>query len=683
MSVYRSIDVLAGVQPDTDETNQATKHYVYADKIRFVEGKPEKLGGWVLLEYDTNEAFIGVPRNVFSFVLSNLNRYLLASNTSLYSLASDQKVNITPVETVPDTIANPFSSYYATLGNNPIATINNTNQITITDTAHKFIAGDQIQLSGSSDVNGILAATINTTHRISGVTTDTYRINLPQLATSTGSGGGASVVRSSKIISVSQTAHGYSTGDNIEISGTSATVGGIPTAEINAPHQIRNVTTDAYDILVATTYATSSQTGVGGASVDIYQQIARGQADAIIGTGYGLGRYGVGLYGVAKTASSPTNPRIWSFDRFGDLIIFTAGNQTGLYSWDGVTTTLPDLVTNAPTAINYVFTTDNIAVTLGQGGVGNRIKWSDQGNLTTWTATAENQAGEDDIEGAETFISHCPIKGFNLLFTTNQVWTFRYIRKPFIFETKLLDNSRGLIAQNARISVDGAVYWMGKKNWFMYSGGNIAVIPSNSTNESTIKNYVFSNLNTNQASKIFCWFNQEFNEIWWHYPTLESNECDAIARFNIKELTWTPDTMERTAGEYPSVIGDYPYLINETGEVYQHENGYNDDNGDLRFELKTKYFTNGQDLTEIVGLIPDSIQNQSSTEDFIQLFVNKKKYPQSSDVDTKSYLIYPTTEKITPRIQARYYQYWIRGEYEDQFWRAGDWQEEIQKGTKR
>lgn len=680
MTVFRSIEVLAGVKPDTDDTNQATKHYVYADKIRFVDGRPEKLGGWLSFEYDTNEAFIGTPRNIFSFVLDNLKYYLLASNTSLYSLITDQKTNITPVQTSAANLANPFSSYYATLGSNPIATTNNSNQIVITDTAHKFIAGDDISISGASAFNGIAAATLNTTHNISSVTTNTYTINLPEIATATGSGGGASVVRSSKIVSVTHATNGYTEGDNIEISGTSATVGGIPTAELNTHFQIRNVTTNAYDIVVATTFATSSQTGVGGASVDIYPQIARGNADSELGSGYGMGLYGAGLYGVPKTATAPTPPRVWSFDRFGDLVILTAGSQTGLYSWDGVTTTLPDLVSGAPTAINYCFTTDNIAVTLGSGGVGNRIKWSDQGNLTTWTATAENQAGEDDIEGAGEFISHAPLKGFNLLFTENQVWTFRYIRKPFIFETKLLDNTRGLMAQNARISVDGVAYWMGKENWYMYSGGSVDVIPSNSDKESTIKNYVFDNINMNQSAKAFCWFNRKFNEIWWHYPTAESNECDAIARFNIKDLTWTPDTMERTAAEYPAIIGDYPYLIDETGIPYQHEYGFNDDGGDMRFEIKTPYFTNGKNLTEILGLIPDSIQ---TGEDFIQLFVNKKKYPQSTDVDTKQYLIYPDTEKITPRIQSRYYQYWIRGEAEDQFWRAGDWQEELQEGTKR
>jgi len=678
-SVQNPIIILPGVEPSTDNTGVATEHYTDADKIRFVGGKPEKIGGWQLLTLEYNTTILGCCRNIYSFVLDNIVRYILGTNTSLYSIIASQHINITPVETTADALTDPFATNYGTLSNNPIATTVGTGNITVTDTAHKLRVGDPVKLSGASTTNGITNTLLNATHTITAVTTDTYSFVVNGTASSTGSGGGASVVRSTKIISVTHATHGYSEGWNIEVDGATETgnnIGGIPIAEVNAPHQIRNVTTNAYDI-ICSTFATSSVSSQGNA-VDIYPQIAEGACDSTIGQGYGMGRYGVGAYGVSKVGSTPTQPRIWSFDRFGDFVLLTPGNQTGVYSWDGSTSTLPALVSGAPTAVNYVFVTDNIVVTLGASDVANRIKWSDQGGLTTWTATAENQAGEDDIEGADRFISHAGLKGINLIYTRSKVYTFRYIKKPLVFETKLLEDKDGLIAQNARIVIGGTAYWMGNNNFYYYRGGNVEVIPSNSGYETTLKEYIFGNLNVAQKDKIFCWYNPKFNEIWWHYPSEDAEEPNKVARLNIKDFTWTPDTFERTAAEYPIVHQVYPYLADHDGNIYLHENGYNEGEEPMAFTLKSPVFNIDINVTAITGLLPDNILTDETS---LEVNIYLKKYPQSTPVllAASPQEVTSATEILVFKSSARFWQYEITGEELGQFWRAGQWFEEIQK----
>jgi hypothetical protein len=367
-------------------------------------------------------------------------------------------------------------------------------------------------------------------------------------------------------------------------------------------------------------------------------------------------------------------PRIWSFDRFGDLVVLTAGAQSALYSWDSNISALPQIVSNSPSAINYCFVTDNIVVTLGANGVGNRVQWCDQGNITTWAETAQNQAGQIDVRGAGQFISHAALKGLNLIYTNRAVYTIRYIGKPFVFDIKYLD-AKGLIAPKARISIDGVAYWMANDNFYMYRGGSVEVIPSNTTHETTLKKYIFQNLTATQREKIYCWFNARFNEIWWHYPSASSNECDRIARFNIKDMTWVNDTSVRTAAEYPTQIGDYPYLANSDGSIYLHENGYNDDTSALAFSISTKYFTSGLNNTEILGIIPDNIQTTGN----ITLTVNTKLFPQDTATTSDSFTLSTTYQKASPRIQNRFWKYSIAGSTLNQFWRAGQWYEEIQK----
>lgn len=678
---YIPIEILAGVEAVTDETNQSTQHYVASDKIRFVGGIPEKIGGWDILDPTGNVPIIGIPRNIYSFVLANGIRYLLATNTSLYSLVGQSLLNVTPVITSGTVLTDPFSTYYGTLVNNPLATVINTSQITVTDAAHKNQVGDAVKLSGSSTVNGISSTLINDTQVVTSVSANSWTFSVPALATSTGSGGGASVVRATEIITVTQTAHGYSEGYNVIFSGATHTgnnIGGIPIAEFNTFYQIRNVSVNSYDIQFPT-FATSAAGPTGG-TVTVKPQIPIGLASATTGSGYGMGLYGIGLYGTALMATTPTPPRIWSFDRFGSYVVFTPGTQTGLYSWDGTLATLPALVTNAPTAINYTFVSDNICTVLGPGGIGNKIQWSDQGNLTVWAPDTDNQAGDIIQQDADTFISHAPIQGANILFTKTKCYIYRYIGSPFIYSVTFLEN-KGLIAQNARISIDGVVYWMGPKNFYRYNGGNVNVIPSNSKAETTLKKYIFNNLSTSQQDKIFVWFNEKFNEIWFHYPSVNADEPDTIARVNLNDFTWSPDTMQRSAAEYPTPLQLLPYAMDESANIYRHENGYNDVNSPLTWSVSTRFILNQKENTEVCRLIPDNLQTTGN----ITVTVNLKQYPNSSVTTSAAspMTITPTTMSLEYRSQARYRQYILSGSELNQFWRGGSWQEEVQPGTPR
>ncbi len=679
-SDFIPIDITPGVMPSTDNTPQATSHYVMTDKIRFVNGFPEKIGGWDTLDLEYNTPLIGCFRSIFSFTLGNLARYILASNTSLYSVIGQQQQNITPVTTTPETLTNPFATYYDTLASNPLTTTIGTGDITVADTAHKNKVGDTVKLSGAATVNGITDTLINTNQVVTSISTNAWTFSVNGTASASGAGGGAAVVRATKIITVTDAANGFSEGWNIDISGATEAgnvIGGIPIAEVNTHHQIRNVAAGSYDIYVSS-FATSSVSGKGN-SVDVYPQIDEGLCSSTIGQGYGLGRYGVGRYGVSKMASTPTPARIWSFDRFGNLVVMTPGDQQGVYSWDGNTSGLPEMVTNAPTAVNYVFVSDNIVVTLGAAGVGNRIKWSDQGDEETWTSTAQNQAGEDDIEGADTFLSHASLRGYNLIFTATKVYTFRYINKPLIWETKLLDGAHGLIARNARVVVGGKAYWMGIDNFYMHGGGNVEVIPSNSDKETTIKNYVYNNLSSSQQEKCFAWFNEKFNEIWFHYPSMEATECDRVARYNVLDQTWCPDTMQRNAAEYPTTLQSLPYLIDDEANILRHENGYNDNGAALEWSISSPYFNSGTFKGIIDSLIPDNIQTAGS----ISIVVNSKNYPNSTPESTDAFPVTTSTEKIVFRDQGRYFQYVLSGSALNQFWRAGAWMVGIKQGSRR
>lgn len=670
MDTQVPLEVLEGVEPSTDRTSTTTKHYIDSQGIRFVDGFPQKIGGNAAFSFDNDKTISGLPRSIFSYTLSAYTRYLVGTNSKLYDIFGTNLTNITPLSTTTTAIANSLDTHYDTLSSNPITTVSGSTTLTVADTAHNLQAGDSVVLSGSSAVNGVPAIEINTTHFVRSVDTNSWTIIVATAATSSGTGGGASVVRTSGIITVNASAHGQLDGDRVKIAGAADT-GGITAAQINLEFIVRNSQTNTFDIYTAGT-ATSSVSSGGGASTTYQVEIADGNESTAAGFGYGMGLYGVGLYGVGKTSTNTNPPRIWSHDRFGDLTISMSNDQGELYSWDGDRTVAPAIVSNAPQG-NYCFVSDNIAVVLGAEGVTNRIQWCNQGGLTNWTT---GQAGEDDIEGADKFISQAQTRGDNLLFTNTQTYYFRYIGGQFIWQTKLLDANAGIIAQNARVAASGVIFWMGLNNFYMWRGGNVEVIPSNSTTQSTCLRYVFDNINFGQKEKIFCQYNPLFREVSWHYPSSSSDEPDRVVRVNIDTFAWTIDSLSRTAAEYPSILSQTPYMAASDGTIYLHENGLNDNGSGLSWYFETPFQYGGTNTIGQNAFVPDATITGNVTVN-----LKTRDYPLASNKSSTTYTVTSSTTRVATGENGRYWNYKVSGSDVDQQFMSGQWYQELMQST--
>lgn len=538
----------------------------------------------------------------------------------------------------------------------------------------RYEAGDSYTLTGVTTFNGIPNTEINTTHIIRTIGVGTLGIIVSSNASSSGSGGGNAVVRSDGLIRVTDAAHGQVNGDRVKITGA-ANTGGILAAEINLEFIIRNVAPNTFDVMTEGT-STSSVTGGGGAGTQYYKQIEAGNIDQLSSQGYGAGLYGVGLYGTALVSpTGETYPRIWFMDRFGEDILMTAGGNTAAYAWSSDTSIAPTVIPNAPTDINYLFVSDNILVTFGHD-VENKIFASDQGDYTIWTASSTNQVFEDIIEGAGRLLSHAPVDGYNLIFTEQTTYTFRYIGGLLVWNIEILDSAIGIIAPMARASVNGTAYWMGQENFYMFRGGKIEVMPSNFTTECSALRYVFDDLNYSQRYKIFAWYNEKFDEIWFHYPSASSNECNRVVRYSRKLQCWVIDTMNRTAGEYPVQSLSNPRLAN-LSVLYNHETGTDDDGAPMLWYAKTKKFIAGKDTAVNTALIPDNTMTGAAS--ILTQFWN---YPQSQTaMNSMTYPFTGSTEKIEIQMNGRYWDYTFSGEELGQSYLMGRWYDEPQKGA--
>jgi hypothetical protein len=81
-------------------------------------------------------------------------------------------------------------------------------------------------------------------------------------------------------------------------------------------------------------FATTSDSGNGGASVIGVFQINTGLDTTIIGTGWGAGTWGRDTWGSgASITTAGQQLRIWSHDNFGEDLLFNVRNG-GIYYWD-------------------------------------------------------------------------------------------------------------------------------------------------------------------------------------------------------------------------------------------------------------------------------------------------------------------------------------------------------------
>lgn len=665
--------------PTTDNTGLAGGGYTHLDKVRIFDGYPQACGGNEQITL-TGDSITGICRMIYNQRISNQIKTLLGTSTRLLTLIGSRIYNITPLVTSTTALgSNPITTYYATLGSNPLATVSGSRTVTVTYSAHRFKVGDTITLSGlGADLNGIPIAELNNTQIVGTVpTANSFTFSSSTAATSTGSGGGGSVVVASGIITVADTGHDMLDNDRVKILGATTT-GGITAAQINKEHIIRYVDANTYDIMTAGT-STSAASG-GGASVTRQEQISAGNDDASLGVGFGMGLYGTGLYGTTLTGGVYVQPRIWSAGSFGDSIIMTAGEQTGVYDWDADTATAPTLLTNAPTAVNYVFIDKEQVITLGAGGIPNRVYTSDRGNKTVWTDTFQNEVYDKTVFGAGKFISHASVQGLNLLFTNDEVYTMSYISKPLIRDIKPTNASDGLIAQNARIVVNNVAYWMGNGDIYTYNGGIISSIASDN-----IREYLFNNLNVTQAQKIYFAYNQLFSEIRIWYPSAGSNEIDSYLDYNVKSglFTGAGTNVDHTAQEVPFNYSVNPRFIDSGNDLYTQDSIPPFES----WSLETSWIYSGRDAFNLHGIIPDSIQDSS-----IQLIATVRDAPQSSESRTTTPIyITPTTEEAkyeeaTKSGKCRKYRISNSngaGGYYTGNWRAGAWQELLTGGTNK
>jgi hypothetical protein len=376
----------------------------------------------------------------------------------------------------------------------------------------------------------------------------------------------------------------------------------------------------------------------GGAYADVSPvDLAAGNEDTIPGEGFGAGQYGMGDYGVAGVGSTFSGPAAtWSLDTWGENLIAVLSSDGRILEYEPGDT-VAAVVVNAPVNnVAALVSNERHLFALGADDNKRLVMWCSQEANTDWTPTGTNTAGDLELETQGNIVTgRKTTSGRILVWTTIDVHAFDYLGTPFIYGRNRIGENCGVLGPNAVVAVSDRAFWMGEGKFWKYDGGVVNEM------QCDISDKVWNDINLFQRAKIFAGHNSQFNEVWWFYPSAESDENDSYAIFNYQSGIWYFGALARTCWTDKGINAS-PLAVSPDGTVYEHETGILAAGatrvGDVFFEAGPVEVGDGERVAYINLVVPDIRGNPSALE----LSFSTHFTPQDAGQDYGPFTLNPT-----------------------------------------
>jgi hypothetical protein len=379
-------------------------------------------------------------------------------------------------------------------------------------------------------------------------------------------------VNGSKTVTVAITSHGALDGDYVTFSGAVA-VGGITATNLNTEFIITRIDANSFTITAAAA-ATSSTSG-GGTGITAAFQISVGNNNAAYGNGWGAGTWGTVGWGLGAAIPVVVSQRDWFLQNFDNDLVANIRDGV-IYYWQyssGPSTRATPLSTttiggiapaDVPTQAMQVLVSQNDKHLLCFGatpyGGGDfdplLIRWATQDQPNVWTPLITNSAGFIRVSRGSAIVCAVATRQEILVYTEGTLNSLQFVGTTDVFSLNELSDNISILSPRAVVVVNNTSYWFGHDKFYAYTG-RVETLPC------TIRNHVFQNLNYAQADQIVSGSNEGWNEIWWFYPTADSNINNAYVIYNHLEKIWYYGTIDRTAWS-DSSLREYPQAVTGT-----------------------------------------------------------------------------------------------------------------------
>jgi len=207
------------------------------------------------------------------------------------------------------------------------------------------------------------------------------------------------------------------------------------------------------------------------------------------------------------------------------------------------------------------------------------IKNSVAGNPYDWNGADANETNVSSTK----IVKGLPVRGGSnapsgLFWSLDSLIRVSYSPTPvtvagspqtFYWRYDIITSQSSIMSSQCVIEYDGIYYWIGVDRFLLYNG--VVKEIKNTFNQ----NYFFDNLNYQQRQKVYANKVPRFGEIWWFFPSGNSEECNDCIIYNIREDCWYDAGgaagAQRTAGFFSQVF-HYPInagaTLSELTEVF-------------------------------------------------------------------------------------------------------------------
>ena len=668
--------------------------WVDSDLVRFKNGYPEKIGGWLKETINaldtagsitsTETTITGIARRMVFWraVADGEDRLAVGTHNHLYIVENGALYDITPLRDETN------ASTTTTEALDDSETEIDLTSVTGFKTAGSVLIGSEvITYTGISTLTltGCTRGADSTTAAAHDSGATITQILIDPITTAD----------ESTTVTITDTGHGAQTNDWVVLSGAAAT-GGVAANDLNrmSGYQITVLTANTYTITVPSA-ATSTVSAGGGNAVVIKYLVGiaggLGAQSSDPALGWGVGSWGESTWGTARNAASSDvslDNSSWSLSLWGEDLIATVRNGA-IYYWDTSAGTnnravLVSSVTGAesvPTVarVTTVSFPDRHFIVGGAqayvaGGSGNvddmLVRWSTQEDFTKFAPTATNTAGDQRLQIGTKIVAMVNAREETIISTDEAIYGMTFVGAPFIFSFRLLATDAGAAGLNTMIGIDGNVFWLGKRNFFQYDG-IVKELPC------PVQYYVFDRMQTRYIDKVVVGHNKKFKEITWFYVSNDNTaatnpENDSYVTYNYAENAWSVGTMDRTVWNDSFGARDVPFAFDPDGYLYDHETGTTANGAAMNSYIEgspREISANGQDLYMVDKVVPDASMTSSTN---LYVYMNTRKYPNATETVKGPFTITSSTQKVSTRAKGRQIALKFQSTGTEDQWTLGD-----------
>ena len=664
----------AGIVKDITEYSAGKNgpFWVDGNLIRFKNGYPEKLGGWEKEQINaldtsgsitsTETSLTGIGRRMVFWRadVDGEDRLAVGTHNHLYIIENGAIYDITPLRDKTN------DSTTTTEALDDSETEIDLTSVTGFRTAGAVLIGTEvITYTGISTLTltGCTRGADSTTaaaHDSGAVVT---QILIDPITTA----------NESTTVTITDAGHGATTGDWVVISGAAAT-GGVTADTLNSMggYQITVSNVNTYTFTVPSA-ATSTVSAGGGNAVVIKYLVGisggLGAQSSDPALGWGVGGWGLEGWGQPRSASASDvslDNSSWSLSLWGEDLIATVRNGA-IYYWDtSAGTNNRAVLVSSLTGADSVPTIARTSIvsfpdrhfivgggtSYSTGNVDNMlIRWSTQEDFTNFKPTATNTAGDQRLQIGTKIVAMVSAREETIISSDEAIYGMTFVGAPFIFSFRLLATDAGAAGLNTMISIDGNVYWMGKRNFFRYDGV-VKELPC------SVQYFVFDRMQKRYIDKVVVGHNKAFKELTWFYVSNDNTaatnpENDSYVTYNYAEDAWSVGTMDRTVWSDSFGAKLVPFAFDPNGFLYNHETGTSDNGAAMNSFIEgspREISADGTELYMVDKIVPDVTMGANTN---LFLYMNTRKYPNATETVKGPFTITSSTEKVSTRAKGR------------------------------